>query len=91
MFTLHNLIECKEGIQQSVIDPKVKSKRFVRKNALDVEIFWPRIENLYKLLSPIQQAICKLESDSAKLSGVPEEFSKIMNLSSEFLLQSPLS
>jgi len=76
---LDSLISNKYPLKQLVITEEVADKLSanVKKNCLDDDIFWVKVEKLANILRPIVSYIHKLEADNINLSEVSEAFRKL--------------
>ena len=89
---LNALILNKDPIQQTVVMTEVSNyvSRGMRSIALDDVNFWRKAEAWLLVLKPLARAIALIESDSSKLSDVPELFHFVLVDIRAALLSSPL-
>lgn len=76
---LESLVKCKFALKILVVSEEVGDKisNLVKKNCLDDDIFWIRVEKLINVLRPVVKWITKLEGDNLKMSEVVEAFKEL--------------
>lgn len=76
---LKSLWENKNSLQILMVTEGVKFSKNVKKNCLDDEIFWVKVENIIPILDPIVKWITLLEGDTLRISQVALAFKDIEN------------
>lgn len=79
LHSLNSLIKTKFSLKVLVVSKEVghKISASVKKNILDDDIFWVKVEKLAEVLIPIVKWITKLEGDDLKMPEVVEAFQEL--------------
>lgn len=78
---LDSLANCKFALKILVVTEEINNKlsSTVKKNCLDDEIFWKKVEKLIEILTPIVKWITKLEGDDLQMAEVVDAFKELDN------------
>lgn len=87
---IQSLVACKNALQMLVVSENINISKNVKRNCLDDEVLWVKLQKIICILTPIVKWIGLLEGDTFRISQVVVAFKEIEDNFQKYIKELPI-